>query len=104
MTDRREERAKVMDAAEENTTDQNPENNRNPSEHSRADRAGNRACSCNGGEMVAHQYRRLCRHIVHTVFHLMRGRLLLAVAHTPLPAKPSAVEYVTEDKNCNTDD
>ena len=32
-----------------------------------------------------------------------RGRFL-AVAYTPLFAKPSAVTYVADDKNHNTDD
>ena len=104
MTDLCEKCTKVMNAAEENTTNQNPDNDRNPAEHGRADWAGDRACSCDRLEMVAHQHRRFRRYIVNTVFHLVRRRLVLAVANTPLFAKPSAVEYVTEDENCNTDD
>ena len=104
VTDGGKERAKVMDAAEEDTTHQDPEDNRNPAKHSRADRSGDGAGSCDGGKVMAHQHRRLSRHIVHTVFHLMCRRRFIALTHTPLFAKPSAVEYVTNDENCNTDD
>ena len=104
VTDGCEKRAKVMNAAEEDTTDQNPEHNRNPAEHSRANRSGDRACTRDRREVVTHQHGRLSGNIVHTVFHLMSRGRLLAFAHTPLFAKPSAVEYVADDKNCNTDD
>ena len=48
IADRCEQCTKVMHAAEEDTSDKDPQSYRKPSEHSCSDRSGNRACTCDG--------------------------------------------------------
>ena len=47
MTERCYQSTEVMDTTEENTTDKNPQSNREPAEECRRNRAGNRTCTCN---------------------------------------------------------
>lgn len=57
MADRSKERAEVMDAAKEYAADENPERDRQPSEHGSPNRSRDRACACNRGKMVPYERR-----------------------------------------------
>mgnify|MGYP001107873825 CR=1 FL=1 len=46
VADRSEQCTKIVNAAEEDSSDQDPQSYRQPAEHSCADRSGNRACAC----------------------------------------------------------
>ena len=46
VTNRSEQCTKIVNAAEEDSSDQDPQSYRQPAEHSCADRSGNRACAC----------------------------------------------------------
>ena len=104
IADRSKQRAEVMDAAEENTANQNPEGYGQPSEHRCTDGSGNRACACDGGKMMAHQNRSFCRNVVYAVLHGMSRCLSFAVTYAPLLAQPSAVADITYNQDCNADE
>ena len=57
VAQRSKQRAEIVDASEENSSDQNPEHHRHPAEYGRLDRSGNRACPRDGREMMSHQHR-----------------------------------------------
>ena len=88
-----------MNAAEEDTTYQYPEGYREPSKHSCCDRAGNRACAGNGGEVMTHEDRSFCRYIIDAIFHgVSRGRDV-AFAYAPLLNEPAAIENITAQQD-----
>ncbi len=99
VADGREQRAEVMHAAEEDAADQDPQHHRHPAEHGRADRACDGARARDGRKMMSHQDRGLGGNIIHSVLHGMGRGLLLALAHAPLLAQPSAVEDISTYKD-----
>lgn len=102
MADRSEERAEIMDAAEENAADENPERDRQSSEHGSPDRSRNRACTCNRGEMVPHEHRSFSGDIVNPVFHCMSRCRDISLTHAPLFHQPAAVENIAAEENSET--
>ena len=100
VADRCEQSTKVMDAAEEDTADQDPEHNRNPAEDGCLYWSGDGACTGDGGEVVAHQDSRLGGDIVDTVV-LLLCRSLARGIHAPDSGKPTAVEDVATGQNDN---
>lgn len=89
-----------MHTTEEDAADEDPQQHRDPTENSGLDRAVDRAGARDGGEVVAHQDRGLCRAVVHAVFQLVsRGRA--GRVDAPLFGQPSAVENVAQGENDN---
>ena len=100
IADRGKQRAVVMHTTEEDAADEDPQQHRDPAENSGLDRAVDRAGARDGGEVVAHQDRGLCRAVVHAVFQLVsRGRA--GRVDAPLFGQPSAVENVAQGENDN---
>ena len=111
----REQGAEVMDAAEEDTADQNPQGHGQPAEHSRADRACNRTCAGNGRKMMPHQYGCFSGNIVDAVFQRM-GRCRdvpfpyaplfdqPAFPYAPLFDQPAAIHDVAAEQHSNGDE
>ena len=99
MTDRSEERPEIMDTTEEDTADQHPQGNRQPAKHSGSDRSGDRACASDGGEMMPHQHRCLCRHIVDAIIHGMRRCRDIPLTYAPLLDQPAPIKYITAKQN-----
>ena len=95
MPNGRKQRAKVMHSAKENTADQHPQQHRHPAEYRRLDRSVDRACTGDGREVMSHQNRRLCRHIVHTII-LFIGRRLARGVDAPLLGQPAAVSQIRD--------
>ena len=93
----------VMDSAEEDTSDQNPQHHRNPAKDSGLDGAVDGAGAGDGGKVVSHQDRGLGRDVVHAVLQLMSWGDL-GVVNTPLFGKPAAVEDVAYDQNSDAND
>ena len=92
--------AVVMHTAEEDAADEDPQQHRDPAEHSGLDRAVDRAGARDGGEVMSHQDRGLCGAVVHAVFQLVsRGRA--GRVDAPLLGQPSAVENVAQGENDN---
>ena len=100
IADRGKQRAVVMHTTEEDAADENPQQHRNPAENSGLDRAVDRAGTRDGGEVVTHQNRGLCRAVVHAVFQLVSRRRAGRV-DAPLFGQPSAVENVAQGENDN---
>ena len=69
MTYRGEECAPVMKAADENATQDTPQENGDPAVDGSLYRAVDRACACDGGEVVPHKYRGLGSDIVDAISH-----------------------------------
>ena len=89
-----------MHTTEEDTADEHPQQHRNPAENSGLNRAVDRACARDGGEVVTHQNRGLCRAVVHAVFQLV-SRSRAGRVDAPLFGQPSAVENVAQGENDN---
>ncbi len=102
VADRGKQSAVVMDSAEENAANQNPEDNGNPAEHGRLNRAVDGAGAGDGGKMVSHQDGGFGRDVVHAILQLMSWSDVLVV-HAPLLGQPAAVEHVARDQNGATD-
>ena len=100
IADRGKQRAVVMHTTEEDAADEHPQQHRNPAENSGLDRAVDRAGARDGGEVVTHQNRGLCRAVVHAVFQLVSRRRAGRV-DAPLFGQPSAVENVAQGENDN---
>ena len=101
IADRCKQRTEIVNCSKEDTTDQYPEHNRHPTKYSRLNRPVDRTCACDGGKMVTHQHRGLCRYIVISVFQFM-CRCGSFRVNSPLLCQPSAVEDVAKHKNHNT--
>ena len=97
-----EQCAEVVHAAEEDTADEHPQCNGNPTENGSLDRSVYRACAGDGGEVVSHKDRSLGRNIVHAVFHGV-SRSRLAGINSPFLGQPSAVEDITDEQNGNAE-
>ena len=103
MTDGGEQSTKVMHCAEEDTTDDNPQENGNPAENCGLDRSVDGACASDGREMVAHQNGGVSRNKVLTVVAGV-GRGFLVGVDAPLLCEPRAVENVAQSKQSDCDD
>ena len=103
VADRCEQSAEVMHAAEEDAADEDPQCNGNPAEDSSLNRSVNRASAGDGGEVVTHEHRSLCGHIVNTVFHGVCGSDLVGI-DSPFLGQPSAVEDIAYNENGDADD
>ena len=77
VADRGKERAKIVHAAEEDTTDHYPEEDGDPAEDCRLNRAVDRARAGDRGEVVSHQNGCFSGDVVHSVFEFMSGGLAL---------------------------
>ena len=93
-----EQGAEVMHAAEEDTADQDPQHNGDPTEHSGLNGAVDGAGTGDRGEMVTHQHGSLGRTIILAILHGM-GRSRTGVIHAPLLGQPAAVEDITYDQD-----
>ena len=98
-----EQGAEIMDAAEEDAADQDPQHNGNPAEHSGLDGAVDGACAGDRGKVMAHQNGSLGGTVVLTVLQLM-GRGDAGVIHAPLLGQPAAVENISYDQHGNAND
>ena len=103
VADGGEQCAVVMHAAEEDTADEHPQHHGHPAEHRGLDRAVDRACACDRGEMVAHQHGGFGGAVVLAVLQLMSGGDA-GVIHTPLLGQPAAVENIAYDQHGTADD
>ena len=103
VADGSEQGAEVMDAAEEDTADQDPQHDGDPAEDSGLDGAVDGAGAGDRGKVMAHQHGSLGGTIVLTIFQLM-SRSRTGVIHTPLLGQPAAVENVTYDQNGTAND
>ena len=103
MPDGCEQGAEIVDAAEEDTTDEHPQHHGHPAEHSGLDGAVDGACAGDGREVMAHQHGGLSGTIILAVFQFMsRGNT--AVIDAPLLGKPAAIENVTYDQHNDAND
>ena len=98
-----EQGAEVMHAAEEDTADQDPQHNGDPTEHSGLNGAVDGAGTGDRGEMVTHQHGSLGRTIILAILHGM-GRSRTGVIHAPLLGQPAAVEDITYDQDSAAND
>ena len=97
VADGSEQSTKVMHCAEEDAAEDAPEEYRNPAENSCLDRSVDRACACDGREMVAHQNGRVGRNeVLSVVAGVCRG--LFVGVNTPLLCKPGAIENIAADQ------
>ena len=96
--------AEVMDAAEEDAADENPQRAGQPAEPGGADGAGDGAGARDGREVVAHQDGGLGGDIVNAVLQGMGGGGLVIFADAPLLAQPAAIEDIAADQHSNADD
>ena len=103
VTDGGEQRAKVVHGAEEDATEDAPQENRHPAEDCSLDRSVNRACAGDGREVVTHQNGGVCRNEVLAVVAGV-GRGFTVGVDAPLLCKPAAVEHVAESKQYDRDD
>ena len=103
MADGGEQRTEVMDAAEEDTADQDPQHHRDPAKHSGLDGAVDGAGAGDGGKVMAHQYGSLGRAVILTVLHGM-SRRRTGVVHAPLLGQPTAVENIAYDQDGTAND
>ena len=96
VTDGGKQGAEIMDAAEEDTAEDNPQCAGAPAEAggSGADGTGNGAGTGDGGEVVAHQHRSLGGHIVNAVLHGVGRGGLVVLTDAPLLAQVATVEDV----------
>ena len=106
MTDGSEQGAEVMDAAEEDTADDDPCQAGQPAEAQlqSGDGAGDGAGAGDGGEMMAHQNGGRSRNIVDTILHGMCGCLFFVFTDAPLLAQPAAIENITACQQSNAND
>ena len=95
-----------MDAAEEDTADDDPRQAGQPAEAQlqSGDGAGDGAGAGDGGEMVAHQNGGRSGDIVNTIFHGMSRGGLVVLADAPLLAQPTAIENIAAGKQSNAND
>ena len=98
VADRGEQRAVVMDSAEEDAADEHPQHHGHPAEDGRLNGAVNGAGAGDGGKVVSHQDGGFGRDIVHAVLQLM-SRSDLGVIHAPLLGQPASVEDITGNQN-----
>ena len=92
-----------MDTAEEDASDDDPEQNREPAKGCSLDRAVDGACAGDGGEMVTHKNRCFCRNIVDTVLQLVCWCFARRI-DPPLFCEPSAVADVTDEERYDRND
>ena len=102
VADGGEQSTKVMHCAEEDTTDDNPQENGNPAEDSGLDRSVDGACASDGREMVTHQNGGVSRNEVLTVVTGVCRGLMVGV-NAPLLCQPRAVENVAQSKQSDCD-
>ena len=103
VTDGGKQGTEVMDAAEEDAADQDPQNAGQPAEHSSGDGAGNGTGAGDGGEMMAHQNRGLCGDVVNAVLHGVCGGGIGVFTYAPLLAQVAAIEDIAAEQNGNAD-
>ena len=94
--------AEVMNAAHEDASEENPEEDGHPAENGRLNRSVDGAGAGNRGEVVAHQDRSLGGNVVHVIFHFNSGSLLFLI-DAPLLGQPAAVEDVSGSQAGDTD-
>ena len=106
VTDGGKQGAEVMDTAEENAADDDPQGAGTPAEAGSysADGTGNGACTGDGGEVMAHQDRRGGGDVVNTIFHGVRGGRLVILTDTPLLAQVAAIENIAGQEADGADD
>ena len=106
MADGGDQGAEVVDAAEEDAADDDPQSAGQPAEAEgrSVDGAGDGAGTGDGREVVAHQDGGLCGDVVDAVLHGVRGGLLIVLAHAPLLAQPASVEHIAQQQNGDADD
>ena len=106
MTDRGEQSAEVMDATEEDTTDQNPQGASQPAETSASgvDGASDGACASDGGEVVTHQNGCGCGDIVDVITQGVCRSGFLGLANAPLLAQPTAIEDIADHQDSDANE
>ena len=92
-----DQRTVVLHATEEDGTDDDPQNDRDPTEDGSRDRTHDGAGTGDGREVVAQKHRGLGGHIVHAVLHGMGGSSL-GIIHAPLLRKPGTVGHITQEQ------
>ena len=91
------QRAEVMHGAEEDATDEDPQQNRQPAEHHRDDGAGDGARTADRAELVCERGEARCGREVPAVLHAAGGRNGLWI-DAPALGQPSAVDDVAADE------
>ena len=106
VTDGSEQGAEIVDTAEEDTADHDPQRAGAPAEagSSGADGAGNGAGTGDGGEVVTHQNRSLGGHIVNAVLHGVGRGGLIVFTYAPLFAQVTAIEDIANHQSGAADD
>ena len=104
MADGGEQGAEVMDAAEEDAADENPQRAGKPAEARRADGAGDGARAGDGREVVAHQDGGLGGDVVDAVLQGVGRGGLVKLADAPLLAQPAAIEHIAGEQHSDADD
>ena len=104
MADGGEQGAEVMDAAEEDAADQDPQRAGQPAEAGGADGAGDGARAGDGREVVAHQDGGLGGDVVDAVLQGVGRGGLVELADAPLLAQPAAIEDIADDQHSDADD
>ena len=98
VADRSEQRTEVLQAAEKDTTDDTPEEDRDPAEYRSQDRTVDRAGTGDGREVVPHEDVRLGRDVVNAVLHGL-GRRRSRGIHAPLLRQPAAVSQIPDEQD-----
>ena len=97
MANGSDQRTVVLHATEEDGTDDDPQNDRDPTEDGGRDRTHDGAGTGDGTKMVTQKHGRLRRHIVNAVIHFTSRRFASGV-NAPFLGKPSTVSYIRNHK------
>ena len=97
IADRCEQGAEILQAAEEDTAKDAPQEYRHPAEHGGLDRPVDGARAGDGREVMSHKDSGRCCDVVHAVLHGLGGSLPLRV-DAPLFGEPAAVGHVAHDQ------
>ena len=99
------QRTEVGDSAEENAADQDPQQDRQPAERGSLDGTGDRACTCDGGELVGEYRPAVGGNVVFAILQ-PHSRSLGVGVDTPGLGEPAAISGVRtyQDNRGNQND
>ena len=99
------QRTEVGDSAEENAADQDPQQDRQPAERGSLDGTGDRACTCDGGELVGEHRPAVGGNVVFAILQ-PHSRSLGVGVDTPGLGEPAAISGVRtyQDNRGNQND
>ncbi len=98
MSERDDQRAKVVNSTKKDRSKHNPEKCRKPAPDHPDGRTDDRCCTCNGSEMVSEEDGLKRRHMIDPILKNMRGRSYSWIQRKDLLSKKSRIETVCQNK------